>query len=152
MSSLRDASAKEEEARLAKKELEVAVLQRESAHKLAQDLRAQLEQEPTLGPQDESSLKHQLEIEREAKEEALKSLEKLKVDSLEVERLRERLQAEEEENAQLSKSLKEQQGVIKAALTRIYPEQGSMEECCPEHLEAFERFVAMMKKEKVRNE
>ena len=70
-------------------------------------MRAQNSAGPSSGQRDtgsadpsEESLKHQLEIERTSREKVVSDLNQL----------RERLRAEEEENAQLSKSLKEQQG------------------------------------------
>ena len=65
--------------------------------------------------------------------------------SREVAELREKFEAELKENSALSKSVKEQQGVIKTALRRLYPnlEVGEM---CPEHQECFDKFVAQMEK------
>ena len=51
----------------------------------------------------------------------------------------------------LSKSVEEQQGVIKTALNRIYPnmEMGSSEgEFCPEHVAWFEEYVQRISKKK----
>lgn len=60
--------------------------------------------------------------------------------------LEERLQAEREENARLNESIKEQQGVIKAALKRLDP---SLEvDLCQEHQDSLEKFVEKMKRKR----
>lgn len=65
-------------------------------------------------------------------------------DDAELEKLKEKLRLEVEENKQLTQSVKEQQGVIKAALKNIYPNM-EIKDYCPEHQESFDKFVAKMK-------
>jgi predicted RNase H-like nuclease (RuvC/YqgF family) len=96
-----------------------------------------------------SSLKNQLSNVK-AEEKALKERLAQVEEDERLSELEKRLQEEKEENSKLNKSLQEQQGVIKAALNRLYPNLGV--ELCQEHQEWLDKFVDKMKQEKTQTE